>query len=529
MEYDKLMKKVLHILLIIWGIFVSLISLILFVLEMKLLLEGGGGFGAMLLLMLFTVIIEACLGVLPLTRGIKQIKAAKAARTDLNNEQAQTIYQADIDESNSQGIDDKVQNIYETYMAANNSRILCRDEQFDNGEWSRVKIFLEGIFAGVAPVFLSICICLLISKSIGGFKPHTIQAWGGMVIILLGSVCAMLSLYFISKYNAVGNKFFYFILDKDEGLYFTHIGMGRIGNYIREHTPVGEKIKTRFSFFYTILFFLYRNPGISLIQLTKMESNLKINKKYHFAEQVLLSNDFKNYCTRIVAVEKIKYFYKGCEVWLATMEYGIKRVKKQVIYRNTTNYAMLMEKINELYTGNEVSAYDLSVSEIKQVRKNIYRRIGTFCIGVLVLLIFALISYSTYISASSNAALYEPGVIKRFESILAYRSMRRIFKIVYFVLFVEAVAFVKMIIDLLKTSKFKCLPVEVVEYIAPEHSIQNIFDDYKYFATVLYRGEPVRVGMSKTMWKQGKKEKVSLVLKKNVPYCIVDRTYTEQR
>lgn len=206
MEYDKLMKKVLHILLIIWGIFVSLISLILFVLEMKLLLEGGGGFGAMLLLMLFTVIIEACLGVLPLTRGIKQIKAAKAARTDLNNEQAQTIYQADIDESNSQGIDDKVQNIYETYMAANNSRILCRDEQFDNGEWSRVKIFLEGIFAGVAPVFLSICICLLISKSIGGFKPHTIQAWGGMVIILLGSVCAMLSLYFISKYNAVGNK-----------------------------------------------------------------------------------------------------------------------------------------------------------------------------------------------------------------------------------------------------------------------------------------------------------------------------------
>lgn len=231
------------------------------------------------------------------------------------------------------------------------SRILCRDAQFDKGQVPLVKLLIKALIAGFAPIILTVCLCIMISKSAGGhIEPQSIQAWGELAVIVIGSASVMLSLRGISRYNAVGNKFYYYVLDRDKGLYYTHIGMGNVGYYIKEHAPMGEKIKNRVSFIYILLLFLNRNSRMSVVRLARMESYFKLDRKYHFAEKLLMSQNLEQYCTKVIAVKKIKYFSMGCEVWIITMGQGVEHVQKMIIYRSTSNYAALMKKLNQLYT-----------------------------------------------------------------------------------------------------------------------------------------------------------------------------------
>ncbi len=386
------------------------------------------------------------------------------------------------------------------------------------------KLLVKMLVLVFAPVIFAIYICVMISKSVGGhIEPGSVQAWGSLFVIVLGSVGAMLFVYYIAKNNAIGNKFFYFILDQEEGLYFTHIGKGMTANYIKKQVPAGEKIKSGFSLLRIVLFFFYRSPGISLIGLSRMEAIFKINRKYCFAEELLMRCDLMQYSKKIAAVKRIKYFSKGCEAWIVTMSEGIENVNKMIIYRNTSNYDVLVNKLEELYTGKEIADYELSVKQMKQVKSNIYRRLGVICLSMFVLLVLLVLSYFMYMQANYNAEIYSPGVIKRIENILANRSKRRIIYIIYIIVFVWLTTFVKLIIDLKRTTNFKCVPVEVVEYNRAKRSITTIFYEYNYFASVRYNGELVRVGVSKKMWMRGKVDTAALVLRKNIPYCLVDR------
>lgn len=510
----KKSKRIAGIFLIIWGCLICLIGVFLLVLEIQLTLKNDSStLGANLILIALIVAIVAFLGVFPLVNGIKKVKKSvnkvQHAEFGIQSEASQAANPVNDSFSKEEDTD---------------SRVLCRDAQFDKGQLPLIKLLIKGLVAGFTPIFLAIYIYMMISKSAGGhIEPQSIQAWGGLAVVVIGSVSAMLSLRGISKYSAVGNKFYYYVLDKDKGLYYTHIGMGNVGYYIKKHAPMGEKIKNRVSILYILLFFLSRNSGVSVVQLARMESYFKINKKYHFAEELLMHQNLEQYCTKIVAVKKIKYFSKGCEVWLVTMSQGVERVKNMIIYRNTSNYAALMKRLNELYIGNEVMDYELSCEQVKQVRNNIYRRLGVFCISLFVALLLIVISYVMYIQAKYKAEIYDSSIMERFENILAYRSERRMISVIIVAVDLLIVGFVKMLVDLARITRFKCVPVEVVEYLETKHSALNILNDYNYFATVRYKGELVRVGMSKTMWKKGKVDRACLVLRKNVPYCIVER------
>lgn len=446
-------------------------------------------------------------GVLPLYKGIKSMKK-KACKIQEESPKPDYTEQE------------------ETFLTEKTitGRILCNDKQFDRAGLSLLKLLLKMLVAGAVPVLLSVYVCGMIAESAGGhIEAGSVQAWGSLFVIVFASVSAMLLIYLISKYNAVGNKYFYYILDQDEGLYYTHIGMGRVANYIKNHTPVGERIKARFSLLYVCLFFLYKNPGISIIRLSKMESYFKINRRYRFAEELLMKCELKQYCTKIVAVKKINYFSRGCEAWIVTMNEGIENVNKMIIYRNTSNYDVLVNRLNALYTGKEMQVYELSCEQIKQVRSNIYRRVGVFCLLLSVLLAFIVLSYYMYMQANYKAQIYTPGIIKRIEHTLAYRSKRRMMYIIYFIVCVLMTNFVKMLIDLVKTARLKYVPVEVVEYIETKRPAVNLFRDYTYFATVRYQGELVQVGISKKMWMRAKVDTAALVLRKGVPYCLVNK------
>lgn len=502
-------KRMAGIFLIILGGIVCLLGGFLLIIQIPLTLKSTDAnmMIANLILVAGIVAVTVLLGILPLYKGIKNIekKACKIQEESPKHdyiEQKETLPAGEIP----------------------TMRTLCNDMQFDHADLSLLKVLMEMLAAGAVPIILSVYVCGMISKSVGGhIEAGSVQAWGSLFVVVLASASAMLLIYLISKYNAVGNKYFYYILDQDEGLYYTHIGRGKAANYIKNHTPVGERIKTRISLLHALLLFLYRSPGISLINLSRMESYFKINRKYRFAEEFLMKCELKQCCRKIVAVKKIKYFSKGCEAWIATMNEGIENVNKMIIYRNTSNYDVLVNKLNALYTGKEVQDYELSCEQIKQVKSNIYRRLGVFCLALLVLLVLMVLSYYMYMQANYKAQIYAPSIIKRIENMLAYRSKRRIVYIIYFIVCVLMTSFVKMLIDLVKITRFKYVPVEVVEYTETKRSAVNLLRDYNYFATVKYKGELIQVGISKKMWMREKVDVAALVLRKGVPYCLVDR------
>ncbi len=502
-------KKMVSILLIILGCIVCLLGGLLLIFQIPLTLKNtkSNMMIANLILISAIIAVTSLLGILPLYKGIKNLKN-NVSKTPEKSPEQNNIKQEET----------------HTTEKTNTKRILCNDTQFDNAGLSMFKALIKMLALALAPVILAVYICGMISKSVGGhIEIGSVQAWGILFVIVLASVSAMLFVYFISKYNAIGNKYFYYILDQDEGLYYTHIGRGKVANYIKKQAPVGEKLKLRFSLLYAVLFFIYKSPGISLIGLSGMEAIFKINRKYCFAEELLMKCDLMQYSIKIEAVRKIKYFSKGCEAWIVTINEGIEKVNKVIIYRNTSNYDMLVNKLNELYTGKEISGYELSLEQIKQVKSNIYRRLGVYCLSLFILLVLAVISYYMYMRAKYNAEIYAPIIAKKIENRLAFRSARRIIRIIYIIAFVWVTTFVKLIIDLKKAAKYKYVPVEVVEYNEAKRSIANLFNDYKYFATVRYNGELVRVGISKKMWMREKVDTGALVLRNNIPYCLVDR------
>lgn len=502
-------RKGTGVFLTILGCIVCLLGGFLLIIQIPLVLKSTNVnmVLANLILMTGIVVVTVLLGILPLYKGIKNIKKKDCKR----KEEIPKLDSTEQEETLSAG---KI-----TAM-----RILCNDMQFDHADRSLLKLLVEMLAAGTAPIILAVYVCGEISKSAGGhIEAGSVHAWGSLFVIVLASISAMLFICLISKYNAVGNKYFYYILDQEEGLYYTHIGMGKVANYMKSHTPVGEKLKSRISLLHALLFLVFRSPGISLMKFSRMESYFKLNRKYRFAEKFLMKCELKQNCTKIVAVKKIKYFSKGCEAWIAIMNEGVENVNKMIIYRNTSNYDRLVNKLNALYTGKEIQEYELSCEQIKEIKSNIYRRLGVFCLSLLVLLVLLVLSYYMYMQANYKAQIYTPSIIKRIEHVLANRSRRRMIYIIIFIACVLMTAFVKMLIDLVKITRFRYVPVEVVEYTETKCSAMKLFSDYNYFASVRYKGELVQVGISKKMWMKAKVDTAALVLRKKVPYCLVNR------
>lgn len=331
--------KVLAVIFIIWGSMVTLLGMFLLLLVVAMIVEENDSLAAYMVLAAIILGIVFLLGVLPLKAGIGKLKGKK------NSTKVKRFRQ---EESSLQGTktDRPGLTITEGKIERTATRILCRDKQYDNGDIPLVIFLLKCAGVVVVPVVLAIFASNLISKSVGyRIQPGTWQAWASFLVVMGGSAFAVFGLWLCSRYNALGNKFYYYIIDEKDGLSFAHMGRSSLAYYVEKKATLLEKVKSTPSFLYVLIYLLGRQSRGIAFQLARMEMYFKVNRKHHFVEELLLGESYAGYCEKIVGVRKIKYFSKGCEVWLVSLKDGVEQETKQIIYRSTQNYDLLMSKI----------------------------------------------------------------------------------------------------------------------------------------------------------------------------------------
>lgn len=518
----KQKKKGFGVLLIIWGTIVTLIGALFVILAFGMILNGNDFISTAIVIFIFMAITSVA-GILPLVKGLRIIQGkeptkhlSKKQETQINTEKsamqqkpqpASPLPQAFIPET-----PDKKQ-------------ILCRDEQFDKGDWPFIKAFLKIIIYIALPIILIIVGYAFLNKSAGGMiVANTWQAWASMVITVGGSFLVIYSLIVWAKYNALGNKFCYFIIHEEEGVSIARLDTGKLGSYVAKQANAIEKIKSAPSPFYILLFLLCCRRRQVAYQLAKTQMYFNINQKYHFIEKLLLSASYENYADKIVAVHKIKYFSKGCQIWYAVMVNGVQQDRKQYIYRETANYELLLTKLKEM-CANTRTGYELSAEQVKKVRKNIYRRVTIAAISAIGSLLILALSYNLYLDATYKAGeMAQSGVIvfSFLEGRIAFRSYRRVINIIYFVVIVIGGLLLKLLSDAIRVHIFTYTYVEVLEYYeAKGFRLKRLLGDYQYFAKVQYNGMTFHVGMSKEAWEKRKPGNLWLVLRKKIPYCLI--------
>lgn len=514
----KQKKKGLAILLIIWGVIVTLIGALFVLIALSMIMDGNDLISTGIIVLIF-VVITLVAGVLPFLKGLRILKGKESEKSKkcslqkqvLQSKQEQPVMQEPIKAS-----------VAEVPVG---EQILCRDEQFDKGDWPFVKAFLKIILYIAVPIILMIAGYKYINKSAGGIiVANTWQAWASMLITVGGSFLVVFSLIVWAKYNALGNKFFYFIMHEEEGVSVARLDTGKLGSYVAKQANALEKMKSAPSPLYILLFLLCSRRRYVAYQLAKTQMYFKINQKHHFIEKLLMSTAYENYADKIVAVHKIKYFSKGCEVWYAVMINGVQHDRKQYIYRETTNYDLLLTKLKEMCADTR-TGYELSAEQAKKVRKNIYRRVGIAALSAIASLLILAGSYNLYLDATdaSGEMAQSGAVIFSFlEGRIAFRSYRRVINIIYYVAIVLGGVLLKLLSDAVRIHIFTFVNVEVLEYYETKgFRLKRLLGDYQYFAKVQYNGVVFKVGMSKETWENRKQGPLLLVLRKKIPYCLI--------
>ncbi len=521
----KQKKRGLAIFLIVLGAFVTLMGALLVLMTLSMILTGedfiSNGILAVILLAL-----TFALGILPLMKGIRiwqgKDKRQKNAHTQ-SGQKMQSVQPSVPQES----VISKEATSVESFMPEQSSKqILCRDTQFDNGDWPMVKALLKVFLYIILPI-VAICVGqVLVTKSAGGrIVPNTLQAWASMLIVVGGSLVLVLSMVVWAKYNAIGNKFYYFIIHEDEGVSVACLDTGRLGGYVANKANALEKIKAAPSPLYVLLFFFCSKNRRMAVRLARMQMYFQVNQKYRFVEKLLMSDSYDQYSDKIIGVQKIQYFSKGCEVSYTVMVEGVQEERKQYIYRETSHYELLIDKLKQMCTNHNRVGDELSDVQARRVRKNIYRRLAVLATCALILIVVLYASIHQYYESSYEAeVLSQSGaeILGYAESVLAFRGRRRAYRVVGFMIVVMGAALIKLLADAIRVHTFTCIPVEVLSYHEKgSSSIKRILGDYRYFATVRYNGATVTVGLSREMWKQREHVTPLLVLRKNVPYCVI--------
>lgn len=514
----KQRKKGLAIFLIIWGAIATLIGALFVILALSMILDGDDLISTSIVVLIF-VLITYIAGILPFIKGIhilqgkenKKHRAPKQTTQSMQTEEERPVVQQPI------------QPAYTETNAA--KQTLCRDEQFDKGDWPFVKALLKVILYIAFPIFLMIVGYKLLNISSGGMVvANTWQAWASMLVTVGGTFLIIYSLLVWAKYNAFGNKFYYFIIHEEEGVSIARLDTGKLGTYVAKQAKTLEKFKATPSPLYILLFLLCSKRRADAYRLAWMQMYFKVNQKHKFIEKLLLSSAYENYSDKIVAVHKIKYFSKGCQVWYAVMVNGVQQDRKQYIYRETTNYELLLAKLKEM-CANTRTGYELSAEQVKIVRKNIYRRVAIATLSAVGSLFILARSYNLYLDASYKAGeMAQAGVIvfSFLEGRIAFRSYRRVINIIYYVTIVIGGILLKLLSDTIRVHIFTYVYAEVLEYYEVKgFHLKRLLGDYQYFAKVQYNGITFKVGMSKETWEKRKPGNIWLVLRKRIPYCLI--------
>lgn len=515
-------KKGLGVFLIIWGAIATLIGVLFIILAFSMILDGNDFISTAIVIFIFMAITSVA-GILPFVKGLRIIQGKETTKHSSQKQAKQMNTEKSPMQQKPQPAPPVLQvSITET---PDKKQILCRDEQFDKGDWPFVKAFLKIIIYIALPIVLMITGYAFLNKSAGGMiVANTWQAWASMLITVGGSFLIIYSLLVWAKYNALGNKFFYFILHEEDGVSIARLDTGRLGSYVAKQANTLEKMNAAPSPFYILLFLLCSRRRAVAYQLAKTQMYFKINQKHQFIEKLLLSASYENYADKIVAVHKIKYFSRGCQIWYAVMINGVQQDRKQYIYRETTNYELLLAKLKAM-CANTRTGYELSYEQAGKVRKNIYRRVVIAAISAIGSLFILAGSYHLYLNASYSAGeLAQSGAIvfSFFKGRIAFRSYRRVINIIYFVVIVIGGLLLKLLSDAIRVHIFTYAYAEVLEYYESKgFRLKRLLGDYQYFAKVQYNGMTFHVGMSKEAWEKRKPGNLWLVLRKKIPYCLI--------
>ncbi len=515
----KQKKKGLAIFLIVWGAIATLIGSLFVILALIMILNGDDLISTSIVVLIF-VLITYIAGILPFIKGIHILQGKETTKHPSQKQEKQM-------NTEKSAMQQKPQPVPQTFITEtpDKKQMLCRDEQFDNGDWPFVKALLKSILYIAIPIILMIVGYKLLNVSSGGMiVANTWQAWASMLITVGGSFLIIFSLLIWAKYNAFGNKFYYFIMHEEEGVSIARLDTGKLGTYVAKQAKTLEKIKAAPSPLYILLFLLCSKRRADAYRLAWMQMYFKVNQKHKFIEKLLLSSAYENYSDKIVAVHKIKYFSKGCEVWYAVMINGVQQDRKQYIYRETTNYEILLAKLKEM-CANTRTGYELSAEQVKKVRKNIYRRVAIASLSAIISLIILACSYNLYLDASyQTEEMAQAGavVFSFFEGRIAFRSYRRVINIIFYVAIVIGGILLKLLSDAIRVHIFTYVYAEVLEYYEVKgFHLKRLLGDYQYFAKVKYNGMTFKVGMSKETWEKKKPGNIWLVLRKKTPYCLI--------
>ena len=557
MSKDNIQKKKgipAGILIFIGVIFLPVILLLLFV-TLKLIIEGKD-------VIAFTVflIIELGLGYLisfnPIRKGIKKLskKPVKTTSKIIDESQLQTnknntnivnsknnSYNEDTEKQWTKYTtqdnkyldykdfkDNKIKERVEN-LNVNNNITVCRDNQFDDGNKSVIGFLLKTFVLAWLPIIMGIFIYYLLAKSVE-FKilPGTWQAYVSLLIVVVASTGAIMTIKLYSKRNNVGNKFLYYVIS-DEGLYFTHLAFDEIGRFIRAHTKSIAKLASVPMWMYVLAFMLNGSSRYHAIRLARAETSFRINKKYQIAERLLKSDEYKLCCNKVLAVTKLKEYSYGCEVTWKYLRNGVEGIETHIIYKNTNNYEQLINEFKKRIALENVGDI-LNKAEKRQLYANVVRISLTLLLGAFVIIVVAIDSYGLYLRNIGEAENLSDGMLKSFRYFLAYRGRRRSIRGIYGILLLVIIPIVKMVVDIINIKKFTVTSVKVIDYYKPKRKIYyEVLSEFHYFATVKWSTGTVTVGLSKDMWKQRESVEPLLVLRKGVPYCLIYRKNLSER
>ncbi len=457
------------------------------------------------------IFVFAIAGVLPLVKGINALRGKQKSE--------------DLIISSETTVIEKPKNAVKAVEPekAECSHIICRDKQFDNGDKPVIFLLLKLMLCAVVPLTLAIVLSFLLSKSVGGnIRPNTWQAWTSLMIIIVFTLIMVLSFRLCAKYNAIGNKFYYYIIDDKKGLSFAHMAKDNLAYFTATKATALEKIKSSPSPLYMLLYILNGKNRVLALRLARMQMYFKVNQKHGFVENLLQSEQYEDYTYKIVGVRKIKYFSKGCEVTLVYMSEGVEQVQTQIIYRNTENYSQLLDKLKSFITDRRIG-HELSGEQVGQIHLNMYRRFGITLLMLVILILLVILGIYGYIEASYKASIAGIEGLKMAWGWLAARRKRRIIRIFWFVILVVMAVIGKLISDIILVDRFTyTADIKILHYYRAKGKwYRRLLGDYKYFAKIQYGDTTVDVGMSKKMWDKKDSVEPVLALRKNVPYCII--------
>ncbi len=522
-------RKIKAIIGVIGGALVSILGVIFLIMILSMIKYESTteGIASNIILVVIFLVLTVFAGIMPLRRNIKVLKNKEASINTKDNgtiNLQQTDDNIGLDNKSAQKTD-KVS--VEDDRLFGDSRVFCRDKQFDNEVsfylfYILLIVAIVGLFAGGFALYNAV------AKTVNyRIQPGSWQAWASLWLVMGVSVVVILLILAIGKYFSIGNKYICYIMDKDKGLYFAHMANGRLGSYIEQQVNLKEKIKATPSILYIFMYMICamgrnRTSARNVSRAARMERYFKINKKYKFAEKLLASDKFENYCHKIVGVRSIKYFSKGCKVKLVWLNSGYENEENYVIYRNTDNYTLLMSQLKLLSSDDKVGQ-ELGVREAKQVREIIGRRIFAILAVIAFVLILAVFGLDKYYENSDKASLYSGDILGYGYQWLANRRFRTLTRGLVGVLLIIVLGIGKLITDMIRINIYSCMPADIVIYWRVKRKPwQALGKDYKYFAKVKYKDGEIEVCMSKAAWNSKELIKPMLVLRKGIPYCIVE-------